>query len=185
MVLPWLNGDIVPVGCQRTDGTWWFYILCPCCKSPAPYPGYGMKAKKESARLFWSNRGRRCSCTLALDLNKFQDQSMLHRRSNPNGTPKGGTFADQKATDKLPSLVEFLTVTEWAPNEPRDPGSFTIFVADGRVKVCFNDKDANMSAFASLDTLVDCLKEMEQLLAKDDLDWRKNAWDRKGGKGKK
>lgn len=110
---------------------------------------------------------------------------MLHRRNQPSGNGKAGAFVDQKAMDKYPSLVEFLTVTEWAPNEPRDPGSLTLFVTEGRVKVCFNDKDANMSAFASLDSLCDVLKEMETLLAKDDLDWRKNAWDRKTGKKSK
>jgi len=42
-----------------------------------------------------------------------------------------------------------------------------------------------MSAFASIDSLCDVLKEMEGLLAKDDLDWRKNPWDRKTGKKSK
>jgi len=144
-----------------------------------------MAEKKEAARLFWSRKGRRCSCTLALDLNQYQDPIMLHRRSKPNGSPAGEKYGEQKAWDKYPSLVEFLTQTEWAPNEPRQVGSLTIFVTDGRLKVCFNDKDANYSAFASLDSLCECLKEMEALLAKDDLDWRKNAWDNaKGKKGK-
>lgn len=110
---------------------------------------------------------------------------MLHRRNQPSGNGKAGSFCDPKATEKFPSLVEFLTVTEWAPDEPRDPGSVTVFVQDGRVKVCFNDKDANMTAFASLDTLTDVLKEMERLLAKDDLEWRKNPWDAKKGKRSK
>jgi len=111
---------------------------------------------------------------------------MLHRKKNPSGASANEPFQDDAAWKKFPSVVEFLTVTEWGPEEKRKPGTVLLFVDGGRLKCCLTDKDANLVAFTSLDSLSGCLAELEALLARDQLDWRQSKWmDQATGKGRK
>ena len=149
------------------------------------YPYTGGDSWRSACRLYGENRGRRCSCTLARDMAVWVDYGMLHRKNNPSGVAKDQRFDDEVGWKKYPSLVEFLTVTQWSENEPRKPGSLNLFVDDGRLKACLTDKDANLVAFTSLASLSGCLAELEQYLLKDDLDWRKSRYDPTTGKSRK
>lgn len=111
---------------------------------------------------------------------------MLHRKQAPSGSVAGTKFDDEAGWKKFPSVIEFLSTTEWGPNEPRLPGTVLLFVDEGRLKACLTDKDSGMVAFATLTALSSCLQELEALLGKDQLDWRKSKWEqaRRQGKGR-
>lgn len=160
-------------------------VQCPCCKGFSHYRWHGKGDRATAFLLFRQKRGRRCSCTLAMDLYKGADTSMLHKRNKPTGVTAGEKFEDDQGWKKYPSVIEFLTCTVWPDGTERVPGTINVFVAEGKLKVCINDKDADCVAFTTLASISGMLSELEAKLSKDDLDWRVNAYTKPGGKGKK
>jgi hypothetical protein len=65
-----------------------------------------------------------------------------------------------------------LTVSHWEDGANRLPGSLILFVEDGVVKVCVNDRDSGSVAFATVPSLADVLYEVASLLASPTLEWR-------------
>jgi hypothetical protein len=81
----------------------------------------------------------------------------------------------------FPELVEFLTLEKFADGTSRMTGSLLIFVQDGRLKVMFSDREEDLVAFRSFDSLDGLLVACNQDIKQDLLDWRKN----RGGGGKR
>jgi hypothetical protein len=73
-----------------------------------------------------------------------------------------------------PNLVEFLALTKYTDGTRRITGSVNLFVEDGRLKVCFNDRDVCQVAFRVMDALDTLLAGLEAALEDPDLDWRKS-----------
>jgi len=71
-----------------------------------------------------------------------------------------------------PTLWEFLTLTEWEEDVPRERGTLLFFVEDGLMKGCLNDKDSGYIAFLSGGSLEDLLEGLEAGLAEESLEWR-------------
>lgn len=83
----------------------------------------------------------------------------------------------------FPAVLEFLTAVQWAPGEPRKPGTLTIFTDDGLWKASLNDKDADRSAFVSAASPELCLVALEKGLRDDTLTWR--SWGGSNGRRRK
>lgn len=73
---------------------------------------------------------------------------------------------------KFPTLGEFLSMSHWPGGEPRETGTITLLFDAGQVKAALNDRDANVSAFVSAETLTGVLKAIEEGLTEGKLDWR-------------
>lgn len=85
----------------------------------------------------------------------------------------GGSFvatADDAA--RWPSIVEFVSVAEWPDGERRIPGSLVLFVEDGRVKACLNDKDQGAVCFVAARGLMEVMDAAETILCNGTGDWR-------------
>jgi hypothetical protein len=78
----------------------------------------------------------------------------------------------------FPALVEFLTRDRYEDKAIRERGTLLIFVEGGRLKACFNDKDAGLVGFMSFEGLDTMLDALEQGLQKDKVDWRKQKGQR-------
>lgn len=77
-----------------------------------------------------------------------------------------------------PRLWEHLADDKWDDGSAREPSSLSVFVADGQMKACLNDRDSECSLYVSGATLVDCLTALEKRLNGDkEADWR--AWGKK------
>jgi hypothetical protein len=81
-----------------------------------------------------------------------------------------------------PSLVEFLTRTEFEDGSARQTGTLMLFVEDGRLKVCLNDRAEGLVGFHSFQSLDTILGELEGCLDKDGVDWRKTRDGVKSGR---
>lgn len=114
--------------------------------------------------------------------------SSLRRRTAP-GRPEAAAvdgilpLGDEAFTKKYPTLAEFLTRVLWEPGQPREKGSVFVFIEDGMVKACVNDKDSLQVAFVSSVTFAGLWDAIEKGLAKDSLDWRLSTQGR-GKRGK-
>lgn len=112
---------------------------------------------------------------------------MQHMRRPSSGGGATGDAADAaapgKVLGKLLAVWEFLTETEWGEGEPRRTGTVLLFVEDGRVKVCANDRDSDSVCFVSGSTPDEALGSLDQGLRDGDLDWRPSS-RRKGSKQK-
>jgi hypothetical protein len=84
-------------------------------------------------------------------------------------------LADPDAVKKFPTLVEFLTRVQWAPDQPRQKGSIFLFIEDGMWKCCCNDNDAELVAFVTKTALAELLPAVEKGLAGNTLDWRPSS----------
>lgn len=79
-----------------------------------------------------------------------------------------------------PTLVEYLSCSAWDDGSERERSTLSVFIEEGRVKVCLNDREFERSLYASGDTLAGVLAALEKALAADACEWR--MWK---GKGKK
>lgn len=74
-----------------------------------------------------------------------------------------------------PTLFEFLTGTAYETGERRIPGTLSLFMDQGAIKACLNDKDQGLTTFSSASTVDRLFAALEKGLAEDTLVWRKPA----------
>lgn len=101
---------------------------------------------------------------------------MLPNLKKPTDTKKVGaaasSFSDKEFEKEFPYLAAFLLQTQWADKTERLPGTITVFVQDGQMKLCVNDRDMNRSAFVTAPTWAMLIQITEDKLSDDSLEWR-------------
>lgn len=88
------------------------------------------------------------------------------------GMPELPPVPDSGAMAGCPTLWEMMTVSR-IDGKPRQPSTMSVWIQDGRVMCCLNERDEGMALFASGATLDDALEEMELHLISDCPPWRK------------
>jgi hypothetical protein len=78
---------------------------------------------------------------------------------------------DEWAID-TPGLWEYLTAWTYADGSQRVTSTLTVFLEEGMVKVCLNDRDKGRVAFVSGRTVTKTLEALEEGLQEGSLDWR-------------
>jgi hypothetical protein len=73
---------------------------------------------------------------------------------------------------KHPDLWEFVTRTTWDDGATRQPGSFTVFLDEGKLKGCLNDKDAGLVCFVTAAGLLELLRKLNGAVNDGASDWR-------------
>lgn len=107
------------------------------------------------------------------------------RRPNPgeDRRPKEARFIDHDFEAKYPTLAEYMTCTVYDDNKYRRTATLLLFVDDGVLRLCLNDRDTNRSAFVTAGTMEEALSAMEMGLLDGSLDWR-NKQNYSGGEKK-
>lgn len=82
-------------------------------------------------------------------------------------------WVDADFEKEWPYLSAFLADTVWDDGTQRETGTLLIFVQEGYLKVCLNDRAANRSAFVTGPTINMLFDACEAGLEGDSLDWRK------------
>jgi len=85
---------------------------------------------------------------------------------------------------KHPQLLEYLSLTVYEGGEKRQTSTLTIFVEDGFVKLCLNDRDAARTGWVAETTLEEAMKTLEGKLVSGQVEWRKSWSGSAGGKKK-
>jgi hypothetical protein len=73
-------------------------------------------------------------------------------------------WTDDEFSNRYPALHEFLACGTWE-GKVRKGGSINLFVGQGRLKVCFLDKQTQMAFYQILEAKNDLLSELEGYLA--------------------
>lgn len=73
---------------------------------------------------------------------------------------------------KYPNLWAFVTAAAFEDGEPRQTGTLLLFLEQGRLKGCLNDRECGEVCFVTGSTLEDLLGRIEAGLGSSDLDWR-------------
>lgn len=87
--------------------------------------------------------------------------------SAPVSVWKDGDFEKQ-----WPYLASWIAETSWDDGTARETGTLLIFVQDGMLKICMNDRALNRSCFLTQPTLMLLLDACEAGLELDNHDWR-------------
>lgn len=107
----------------------------------------------------------------------------ITRNSDRDGkatAKKGKKLSSSGVLAKMPVLWEFLTVEAWEDGEARRTGTVLIFIEEGSVKLCLNDRDQDQVAFVTGSSLEEAFEAADAGLDGDSLDWRQSR--RAGGK---
>jgi len=75
----------------------------------------------------------------------------------------------------LPGVWEMLSCSAYSDGSRRVLSTLLLFVDEGMVKVCLNDRDQGLTAWFSGETITSCLQGLEEALARDSLQWRAPA----------
>jgi hypothetical protein len=78
-------------------------------------------------------------------------------------------------------LCDFLTVTQWEDGTPRETGTLSLYMQNGRLGVCITDKAQGRMAFITISLQGSILDEIDHALGDEDLVWKPyKASSRKG-----
>jgi len=96
------------------------------------------------------------------------------RRPNPGEMfrKKELPFDDLDFRTKYGNIHSYLTETAYDGGQTRVTSTLLIFVEEGCLKLCINDRDNNRSCFVSAPTLSALLAALEDGLAQETLEWR-------------
>jgi len=87
-------------------------------------------------------------------------------------------------SSKYPTIVEFVSCSRWQDGEERVPGSLTLYCQEGAFKCTLREKTLGLVGFVSGKTFTALLHSIETALAKGTVEWRVDAYAKKGKGGK-
>ncbi len=100
----------------------------------------------------------------------------------PPTSAAGSACPDAKFATSHPTITSYLTDTQYDDGSPRQPGSLSVRIEEGEVRLALNDVDNGRSMYTAASSLSEALKLMEGHLKATGGTWR--AWKGKG-KGKR
>lgn len=86
--------------------------------------------------------------------------------------PADADFNDPGLKREYPTLYEYLSLTRYEKGESRVTSTLLIFVENGVLRICLNDRDNNRSVFFTGETLECALASLEAALLSDRVEWR-------------
>lgn len=98
----------------------------------------------------------------------------LFKRPAPltSAAPIAPPWDDKCFFDEYPSITSFLSDGTYDGGQARRLGSITLFVMDGALKCAVNDKDRNVVAFVTAQSVTELLTLIEVGIGKDSLEWK-------------
>jgi hypothetical protein len=108
-----------------------------------------------------------------------KNRGPLQANPGPVRAPSEDTWAAH-----FPGLWEMLTLPAMPDGRAREGSTLLLFYGDSMVKICLNDRDNALTAWASGVSVQEALEAMERGLQADTLEWRaqKPMTRRKGSK---
>lgn len=96
-------------------------------------------------------------------------------KSGPQQGASGayGTPDDPTISTGYPAIWEYLAEPAKDARGQLVAATLTLFLEDGLVKLCLNDRASGATAWASAGTLADAVAQMEDRLADGSVEWRR------------
>jgi len=149
--------------CPLSGLTW-----CPLCYE-------GLRCRR-------SHKGHGTAIRRPKQRRKGKRVYMKRRERNGVGEKVLRASTSCSISSTFPTLAEFLAETEWEDGSSRIPGTVMLFTEDGRWKAWVHDRDQGIGAFLSNTGLQSLLSALDRALRTNDLDWRADRPDGKGGR---
>jgi hypothetical protein len=102
-------------------------------------------------------------------------------RAPEDGAVVGGGGPDSLGRDDLPAVMEYLFLDHWEDGASRETSTLLVFVEDGRVKACLNDRQEERSLWVSSTSFLGALAALEDALRSGGADWRRSFRSKKKG----
>lgn len=100
--------------------------------------------------------------------------SVLRKRdAAAAGAPVAEPLGVDLWADSHPGVWEHLASLVGPDGKSRLGSTLTVFVAEGLVKVCLNDRDQQLTCFVTSKGVGQALEALEKGLQGDSLDWRR------------
>lgn len=114
------------------------------------------------------------------DLSPEQLEAALSRFIKPGQERRvagTGEFAarDEEFERLCPALAEYLTAAIEGEGRQRKTATLLLFAEDGCFKVCLNDRQEALSAWASGSTIQEAIEALEASLQAGEASWRRSA----------
>lgn len=141
---------------------------------------YANRRGRENNRGHWGYKRPRKSPV-------WRDWAMKRRTQDRSVVGNATLGDDWRAWAKQhPCLAEHLADHVFDDGTVRITSTLTVFVEDGKVKLCLRDREEDATAWVSGTSLAAALKAMEQLLRDGSIDWRPSGGGAaKASRGKK
>lgn len=91
---------------------------------------------------------------------------------------------DPEFKRRFPTLLEYLTQTTWDDGSPRQTSTLLIFVDDGVLKACLNDRACERALWVASGTLSGAIAELDESLADPHAPWRASRPGKGRGKSR-
>jgi len=142
--------------------------MCQACRQGYCALAYANRRQREN------NKGHRYYRASGLgDIEGLACMAM--KKPTSTAPTRLGSSEDHCAfSSKHPMLWEWMTEEKWDDSSRRLLPSLTVFVEDGSLKVCLNDKALQRVCFVSVRSVDAIWMEIEEGLTLDSLDWRKS-----------
>jgi len=101
--------------------------------------------------------------------------SILSKHVTRAGGPPVDTLPLAGIVEQLPGVLEFLTADTYPDGQIRKRSTLMVFVEDGTLKACLNDRDAERTLWRSGQSLEDVLLAIEVALVEPGTDWRRSS----------
>jgi len=99
--------------------------------------------------------------------------------SRPSGAAANGggskPLVGGDAARDFPSVWEWLSSEQYDDGSARQTATLLVFVEEGRVKLCLNDRDGHRKAWVSGSDPLEAFLSLEQCLSTGAVDWRSDA----------
>jgi len=89
---------------------------------------------------------------------------------------------DPVMAKELPCLYDYLTQVEWEDRSARLTATLTISTDQGRFVACLKDRAMSRIAWTSAETFQGLLAALDDALADERLEWRRDQWAANGKK---
>lgn len=90
----------------------------------------------------------------------------------PSVSPLPGGVSESALPVLFPVLWEYLSGGQWEDGSRRETSTVTIFVEDGQVKLCLNDRELKRTTWSTGLTLEAAAEGLESRLRDDRAEWR-------------
>lgn len=89
-----------------------------------------------------------------------------------NGTGELGAIAKSSFAKEYPALFDYMSETKLPTGGKRETTTILLFVEQGFLKACINDRAYGCVSFVSGEELEALLRSVEERLATDTMEWR-------------
>jgi len=145
----------------------------PCCPSDCAY----CVANRKMQRSIPGHRFYRATATRRQTY-PVEDYSMRRAVKVAPGS-SAPPLVDVKWSEKHPELLAHLAGTPFEDGEPRQSSTITVYLEDGRWKMCLNNREEKLTLWVSGDTWGKALDALEEALTGERPDWRVPGWLKK------